>query len=82
MAKYLPTQVHCPVGLPPAHGCHYAFQKFPFFCATLEKKTRTKPQFYSKPVDKAAFSKKNELKHNKRPILFHLEKYPVQYAAE
>jgi len=29
------AQGPCSAVLPTVHGCHYAFQKFPFFCVTL-----------------------------------------------
>jgi hypothetical protein len=29
------AQGPCSTVLPTVHGCHYAFQKFPFFCVTL-----------------------------------------------
>jgi hypothetical protein len=35
MARLSVAQVPCSAVLPTVHGCHYAFQKFPFFCVTL-----------------------------------------------
>jgi len=34
MARLFVTQGPCSAVLPTVHGCHYAFQKFPFFCIT------------------------------------------------
>jgi len=35
MARLSVAQGSCSAVLPTVHGCHYAFQKFPFFCVTL-----------------------------------------------
>ena len=35
MATLSVAQGPCSAVLPTLHGCHYAFQKFPFFCVTL-----------------------------------------------
>ena len=35
MARLSVAQGSCSAVLPTVHGCHYVFQKFPFFCVTL-----------------------------------------------
>ena len=35
MARLSVAQGPCSAVLPTVNGCHYAFQKFPFFCVTL-----------------------------------------------
>ena len=35
MARLSVAQRSCSAVLPTVHGCHYPFQKFPFFCVTL-----------------------------------------------
>ena len=35
MLRLYVAQGPCSAVLPTVHGCHYAFQKFPFFCVTL-----------------------------------------------
>jgi len=39
MARLSVAQGPCSAVLPTVHGCHYAFQKFPFFCVTLYQAT-------------------------------------------
>ena len=42
MASLSVAQGPCSAVLPTVHGCHYAFQKFPFFCVTMYVENSTK----------------------------------------
>ena len=44
MARLSVAQGPCSAVPPNVHGCHYAFQKFPFFCVTLYQRSFVKTQ--------------------------------------
>ena len=52
MITKLLAQGPCSAVVPTVHGCHYAFQKFPFFCVTLYMFPNVRPQDLPPPRSK------------------------------